>query len=65
MTSAEPTRTRAYSSDIGWRVVWFRIRLGIKFYDIAARLNIGVGTAHRIFAKFVATGDVSLLPQGM
>ena len=33
--------------------------MGMKFYDIAARLQIGVGTAHRLFSKFVATGDVS------
>ena len=58
MTSAEPGRTSAYSPDIGWRVVWQRAGMGLKFKDIALRLQIGLGTAHRLYARFVATGDV-------
>ena len=48
-TSAEPARTAAYSSDIGWRVVWQRAGMGLSFRDIATRLQIGLGTAHRIY----------------
>ena len=59
MTSAEPARTTAYSPDIGWRVVWQRIGMGLAFKEIAIRLQIGVGTAHRLYARYVDTGDVA------
>ena len=55
----EPLRTKAYSTDIGWRIVWQRTAMGYTFKAIASRLQISVGTAHRIFRKFVTTGDVS------
>ena len=58
MTSA---RTTGYSPDIGWRVVWQRLSLNYRYKDIAMRLQIGVGTAHRIFKKFELTGDTELL----
>ena len=59
MTSAEPARTTAYSPDIGWRVVWQRIGMGLTFKEIATRLQIGVGTAHRVYTRYVDTGDVA------
>ena len=59
MTSAEPARTTAYSPDIGWRVVWQRIGMGLSFKQIATHLQIGVGTAHRLYARYEATGDVT------
>ena len=46
MTSAEPARTTAYSTDIGWRVVWHRIGMGLTYKEIVICLQIGVGTAH-------------------
>ena len=58
-TSAEPARTTAYSPDIGWRVVWQRLGMDLTFKQIAERLQIAVGTAHRIFKRFKDTGDVS------
>ena len=63
MTSLEPARTTGYSPDIGWRVVlvWQRLSLGYRYKDIAMRLQIGVGTAHRIFKKFELSGDVAPL----
>ena len=60
MTSAEPARTTAYLLDIGWRVVWQRIGMGLAFNEIAIRLQIGVGTADRLYVKYVDTGDVAL-----
>ena len=33
--------------------------MGLTFKQIASRLQIAVGTAHRIFAKFEATGEVA------
>lgn len=57
--SAEPGRTSPYSGDIGWRIVWQKIGMGFSFRRIATNLQISVGTAHRIFNRFVVTGDVS------
>ena len=64
MTSAEPARTRPYSPDIGWRVVWQRLGMGLTFQKIANRLQIGVGTAHRIYARFADTGEVAPSQRG-
>ena len=61
MTSIEPARTKAYSADIGLRVVWQRSGMGRSFRDIGSSLQIGVGTAHRIYTRFVRTGDVTPL----
>jgi transposase len=61
MTSIEPRRTQAYSSDIGLRIVWQRAGMGMSFQDIAARLQIGVGTAHKLWKRFVDLGGVSPL----
>lgn len=63
MTSIEPARTQPYSPDIGWRIVWQRSGMGLSFKDIASRLQIGVGTAHRIYTRFVITGDVAPTPR--
>ena len=63
MTSAEPFRTRAYSPDIGWRVVWQRLAMETSFEGIASRLQIAPSTAHRIFGRFKETGDVMPLKQ--
>ena len=63
-TSAEPARTAAYSSDIGWRVVWQRAGMGLSFRDIATRLQIGLGTARRIYKKFEETGEVAPIKAG-
>ena len=59
MTSAEPSRTVAYTPDIGWRVVWQRTGMGMTFEQIATRLQIAASTAHRIYTRFEATGDVA------
>lgn len=57
----EPGRTAPYSPDIGWRVIWQRIGMGMSFRSIAQRLQIGVGTAHRLFKRFEERGDVDPL----
>ena len=31
----------------------------LKFKEIAVRLHIGVGTAHRLYTRYINTGDVS------
>ena len=57
-TSAEPGRKVAYSRDIGWRVVWQKVGMGLTLRQIASRLQIATGTAHRIFARFQDTRDM-------
>lgn len=37
--------------------------MGLSFREIASRLQIGVGTAHRIYTRFVDTGEVSPAPR--
>ena len=64
MASAEPQRTAPYSPDTGWRVVWLKINQDFSFKDISKRLQIGVGTAHRLFKRFKQTGDVRPLRRG-
>ena len=54
----------AYSKDIGWRVVWKRIGLEMKFKDISKELNIAASTAHKIYHRFEQTGSVSATPPG-
>lgn len=39
--------------------MWQRLALGLKFREIAANLNISLGTVHSIFKPFEATGEVS------
>ena len=56
--SAEPSRRRAYTPDIGWRVVWNRIGLDMTFGDIGRRLQIAPSTAHRLYKRFLRTDDV-------
>ena len=59
MASAEPGRKSGYSRDIVWRVVWQKVGMGLTFREIAERLQIADGTAHRIFWKFQETGDIA------
>ena len=57
--SAEPSRTTGYSRDIGWRVVWQKVGMGLTYRQVASRLQIGLGTSHRIFERFRDTGSLS------
>ena len=60
--SAEPGRTKAYSPDLRWRVVWQRIAMELSCRDVAERLCISVGTAHNTFQLFQRTGSVDAKP---
>lgn len=60
--SAEPGRTKAYSPDLRWRVVWQRIAMELSYRDIAERLCISVGTAYNTFQLFQRTGSVDAKP---
>ena len=56
--SAEPSRKKAYSSDLRWRIVYQRIAMNLPFYKIAHNLNIAASTANRIYQLFEQTGGV-------
>ena len=56
--SAEPGRTKAYSLDIRWRIVWQRIGKGLKYREIATNLSVSLGTVSNIMQHFEATGCV-------
>lgn len=58
--STEPGRKRAYSTDIRLRVVYQRIGMGLRFYEIAKNLNIATSTAFRIFKQFETSGDIGI-----
>ena len=59
MTSAEPSKKSAYVKDIAVRVVWQKLGMGLSFRDIAQRLQIGVGSAYRLYRRFSLTGELS------
>ena len=52
MTSAEPSRRKAYHSDLRWRVVWQRLSLELTFKQIAMGLNIAVSTTKKYLFTF-------------
>ena len=56
--SAEPGRTKAYSIDIRWRIVWKRIGLDLKYREIARHLSVSLGTVSNIIKLFETTGSV-------
>ena len=56
--SAEPSRKKAYSPDVRWRIVYQRIAMNLQFYKIARNLNIATSTAHRTYDLFEKTGGV-------
>jgi len=57
--SAEPGKKVAYSDDLRWRVVWQRLAKEKPFRDIAASLNIGLGTVHNTWKLFEQSGQVT------
>ena len=57
MSSCEPGRTRAYSNDMRWRIVWLKLS-ELSSKQIATRLCIGYSTVSRIIKMFRQRGDV-------
>ena len=58
MSSAEPT---VYSKDLAIRVVWQGLGMELTFREIAKRLQIGIGTAYRLYNGYVVMGEFSPL----
>ena len=59
MTSCEPKRTRAYSEDLRWRMVWQREALQYSYEDIGSNLGVDMSTVIRTVSLFRTTGTVS------
>ena len=58
-TSFKPNRSRAYSEDLQWRVIWQSEALNYKPSTIAKNLSIDEPTVRRVLHIFTTTGDVS------
>ena len=56
MSSAEPT---VYGKDLAIRVVWQGLGMELTFREIAKHLQIGIGTAYRLYNRYVVTGEFS------
>jgi transposase len=48
MTSYEPGKTRAYSEDLHWRIVWQREALGKQCKNVASNLRVDLATVSRV-----------------
>ena len=58
MASYESTRTKAYSEDLRWRMVYQRKALGYSLQRVAENLGVAVATVHRIETLFDETGVI-------
>ena len=58
MASCEPHRTKAYSNDLRWRMVWQREVLEYSYKDISMNLNVDLSTVWRVVKFFRETGCV-------
>ena len=56
--SCESGRSKAYSSDLKWRVVYQKCSLGLSNTEVAKRLNIDPSTVSRTIQLFEETGTV-------
>ena len=55
----EPHRTKAYSNDLRWRMVWQREVLECSYKDISMNLNVDLSTVWRVVKTFRETGCVN------
>ena len=58
MFTIDPRRTKAYSSDLRWRMVHQRCMLGLPYRKIAENLNVDYSTVYRTVKLFEDTGSV-------
>ncbi len=58
MFSFESSRSKAYSSDLRWRMVYQRTLLGQSYSQIASNLNVDPSTVFRTVKLFEETGTV-------
>ena len=55
----DPHRTRAYSADLKWRMVYQRLMLGLTYQLIAKNMTVDVSTVWRAVEKSQAEGTVA------
>ena len=58
MFSIHSTRTKAYSSELRWRMVHQRCMLGLSYREISGNLNVDPSTVYRTVKLFEETGTV-------
>ena len=58
MFSCESGRSKAYSSDLKWRMVYQKYSLDLSNTEIARRLNVDRSTVSRTLQLFEETGSV-------
>ena len=58
MATCESTRTRAYDSDMRWRMVYQRLVLNLPFKTISQNLCVDISTVRRILRLFQDTNSV-------
>ena len=58
-TSYEPRRTRPYSEDLRWRMIWQREVKGLKIKQVASNLGVDSATVSRVVSQFQLTGKVN------
>ena len=56
--SCESGRSKAYSSDLKWRMVYQKYSLGLSNVEIAKRLNVDTSTVSRTIHLFKETGTI-------
>ena len=56
--SIEPTRTKAYSTDIRWRMIDQRCALRLSYREIGENLNVNPSTVQRVTRLYEETGTV-------
>ena len=59
MTSCEPLRSRAYSEDLKWRMIYQREMLGLTCARIAENLNVDTSTVWRAIHRFEEEGTIA------
>ena len=57
--SSEPGRTKAYSSDLRWRIVWHCVALNHKYRETTQALCISIETVSNVMKIFSASGDIT------
>ena len=63
MTSCEPARCSAYTSDQRWRMVWQMEALGLSSEQVAKNLGFDKSTVSRIRQKFHTSGCIKTYPK--
>ena len=58
MYSCESARTKAYSNDLRWRMVYQRCMLGLTYEEIASRLSVDPSAVWRAVQRFEEHGTV-------